>query len=348
MTLNEQLEFLQPRGNRPRNPIEELKKKTRNCSRNGAHACASSSGRDPTAPDMAIRWSYAISPFQELGHDVTSSLYLRPIELGPHRHGTRRARRSLASRLRRTPKPTNRKSSNFSIPKRRSLTSTPNGWTRFLQAGGFHLRPDRQGHTRRRCSNRYDFSKRLGSGVPISLHELLHPLAQGSPHSVALKADVELGGTDQKFNLLMAREIQRAYGMEPQVIMTTPLLQGLDGVEKMSKSKNNYIGVIESPDEIYGKAMSISDDLMWRYYELLTILLRTKSARLKSAVESGARHPRDIKPELAKILVADFHSRAEANSAEAEFIPASARATLDRGRNARDQTRRAESNWSTC
>jgi tyrosyl-tRNA synthetase len=118
----------------------------------------------------------------------------------------------------------------------------------------------------------------------------------------------------------MAREIQRAYGIEPQVIMTTPLLEGLDGVEKMSKSKNNYIGVTEPPDEIYGKAMSISDDLMWRYYELLTDQTQDDIARLKSDVESGARHPRDVKSDLAKKLVADFHSRAEADRAEAEFI----------------------------
>jgi tyrosyl-tRNA synthetase len=166
---------------------------------------------------------------------------------------------------------------------------------------------------------RDDFSKRLAGGVPISLHELLYPLAQGYD-SVALENDVELGGTDQKFNLLMAREIQRAYGVEPQVIITTPLLEGLDGVEKMSKSKNNYIGVTESPDEIYGKVMSISDDLMWRYYELLTGLTPADIARLKSEVESGARHPRDVKSDLAKQIVADFHSRAEADRAKAEFI----------------------------
>src|SRR5262245_27101657 len=166
---------------------------------------------------------------------------------------------------------------------------------------------------------RDDFSRRLAHGVPICFHELFYPLVQGYD-SVALEADVELGGTDQKFNLLMAREIQRAYGLEPQVIMTTPLLEGLDGVEKMSKSKNNYIGITESPDEIYGKAMSISDDLMWRYYELLTDFSPGEIAQLKSAVESGARHPRNVKSELAKILVADFHSRAEADRAEAEFI----------------------------
>ncbi|HBR69085.1 MAG TPA: tyrosine--tRNA ligase [Rhodospirillaceae bacterium] len=166
---------------------------------------------------------------------------------------------------------------------------------------------------------RDDFAKRYAGGVPISVHELLYPLAQGYD-SVALKSDVELGGTDQKFNLLMAREIQRAYGVEPQVILTTPLLEGLDGVEKMSKSKNNYIGITESPDDIYGKVMSISDVLMWRYYELLTDLSSTEIERLKTEVEAGGKHPRDAKSELAKKIVADFHSRAAAEQAEAEFI----------------------------
>src|SRR5580765_234629 len=127
---------------------------------------------------------------------------------------------------------------------------------------------------------RDDFSKRLVSGVPINLHELLYPLVQGYD-SVALEADVELGGTDQKFNLLMAREIQRAYGQEPEVIMTTPLLEGLDGVNKMSKSLGNYIGINEPPDQIYGKTMSISDGLMWRYYELLTDMTADEIAKRK-------------------------------------------------------------------
>jgi tyrosyl-tRNA synthetase len=166
---------------------------------------------------------------------------------------------------------------------------------------------------------RDEFAKRLASGVPISLHELLYPLVQGYD-SVALEADVELGGTDQKFNLLMAREIQRAYGQEPQVIMTTPLLEGLDGANKMSKSLGNYIGITESPDEIYGKVMSISDDLMWRYYELLTDLTPVEVESLQRAVEAGARHPRDVKGELARRLVSDFHSPGAGAGAEAEFI----------------------------
>ncbi|HZN12041.1 MAG TPA: tyrosine--tRNA ligase [Blastocatellia bacterium] len=166
---------------------------------------------------------------------------------------------------------------------------------------------------------RDEFSKRFAGGVPISLHELLYPLVQGYD-SVALAADVELGGTDQKFNLLMAREIQRAYGHEPEVVMTTPLLEGLDGVNKMSKSLGNYIGIAEPPDEIYGKAMSISDELMWRYYELLTDLTPDEVARLKAEVEAGARHPRDVKSQLARQMVSDFHTPSEAERAEAEFV----------------------------
>jgi tyrosyl-tRNA synthetase len=166
---------------------------------------------------------------------------------------------------------------------------------------------------------RDDFSKRFVNGMPIGLHELLYSLVQGYD-SVALQADVELGGTDQKFNLLMAREIQRAYGQEPEVIMTTPLLEGLDGVNKMSKSLNNYIGITEPADEIYGKTMSISDELMWRYYELLTDLTAEEIKQLRVDVEVGNRHPRDVKSELAKKIVADSHSPAEAERAETEFI----------------------------
>jgi tyrosyl-tRNA synthetase len=166
---------------------------------------------------------------------------------------------------------------------------------------------------------REDFSKRYSEGVPISVHELLYPVVQGYD-SVALRADVELGGTDQKFNLLMAREIQRSYGQAPEVIITTPLLEGLDGVNKMSKSLGNYIGIAEPADQIYGKVMSISDDLMWRYYELLTDLTLPDIKVLQNDVSAGNRHPRDVKSSLAKLIVADFHSNAEAEQAEAEFI----------------------------
>jgi tyrosyl-tRNA synthetase len=166
---------------------------------------------------------------------------------------------------------------------------------------------------------RDDFKKRYQDQAPISMHELLYALAQGFD-SVALKADVELGGTDQKFNLLMARQIQQAYGVtEPQLIMTTPLLEGLDGVQKMSKSLGNYIGITESPKDIFGKVMSISDELMWRYYELLTDASPAEIAALRTSAESGQRHPRDLKVALAKQIVADFHSVQEAEEANQEF-----------------------------
>jgi tyrosyl-tRNA synthetase len=166
---------------------------------------------------------------------------------------------------------------------------------------------------------RDEFKKRFESQIPISVHELLYPLAQGYD-SVALASDVELGGTDQKVNLLMARQVQQGYGnKDPQVVMTTPLLEGLDGVRKMSKSYGNYIGITEAPREMFGKVMSISDDLMWRYYELLTDLSPAEMAAMKGAATRGERNPRDIKAELARRIIADFHSEAEAQAASDEF-----------------------------
>src|SRR6476620_11280972 len=165
---------------------------------------------------------------------------------------------------------------------------------------------------------RDDFEKRMAAHQPISLHELLYPLVQGYD-SVALEADVELGGTDQKFNLLMGRNLQREFDQEPQVILTTPLLEGLDGVQKMSKSLNNYIGIDEAPNEMFGKIMSISDDLMWKYYELLTDTTIDDVNSLKFKCESGAAHPRDLKVALAKTIITDFHSVQAADKAEEEF-----------------------------
>jgi tyrosyl-tRNA synthetase len=150
---------------------------------------------------------------------------------------------------------------------------------------------------------------------PISLHELLYPLTQGYD-SVALEADVELGGTDQKFNLLVGRNLQREYEQEPQLIITTPLLEGTDGVDKMSKSLDNYIGIDEEPNEMFGKIMSISDELMWKYYELLTDLTPTEIEAMKTSGEN----PRNLKVNLAKIIIKDFHSEEDANKAEDDFV----------------------------
>lgn len=165
---------------------------------------------------------------------------------------------------------------------------------------------------------RDDFDKRMKDNRPIALHELLYPLVQGYD-SVALEADVELGGTDQKFNLLMGRNLQREYDQEPQVIITTPLLEGLDGVQKMSKSLNNYIGIDEAPNEMFGKVMSVSDDLMWKYYELLTDTSIDEINVLKMKCESGSENPRNLKVSLATSIIADFHSADAAREAEEDF-----------------------------
>ena len=172
-------------------------------------------------------------------------------------------------------------------------------------------------YTVARMLERDDFGKRYRSGQPIAIHELLYPLAQGYD-SVALHADVELGGTDQKFNLLVGRELQRHYGQEPQCILTLPLLEGLDGVNKMSKSLDNYVGITEAPNEIFGKLMSISDELMWRYYELLSFRPIDAVAKLKRECMEG-RNPREAKVALAQEIVARFHSQAAAEHALAEF-----------------------------
>jgi tyrosyl-tRNA synthetase len=172
-------------------------------------------------------------------------------------------------------------------------------------------------YTVARMLEREDFAKRYASEQPIAIHEFLYPLAQGYD-SVALKADVELGGTDQKFNLLVGRELQRHFGQEPQCILTLPLLEGLDGVNKMSKSLDNYVGITEPPGEMFGKLMSISDTLMWRYYELLSFQSIDEIARLKAECETG-RNPRDAKVMLAQEIVTRFHSRDAALRAQIEF-----------------------------
>src|SRR5438477_571477 len=173
-------------------------------------------------------------------------------------------------------------------------------------------------YTLARILERDDFRKRYSSQQPIAIHELLYPLAQGYD-SVALKADVEMGGTDQLFNLLVGRDLMREYGQEPQVVLTMPLLEGLDGVEKMSKSLGNYIGITEEPDQIFGKVMSISDDLMWKYYTLCTDLTPAAIGELRAEVESGAVHPMQAKRDLAKSIIRGFHSYAAAEAADEEF-----------------------------
>jgi tyrosyl-tRNA synthetase len=169
-----------------------------------------------------------------------------------------------------------------------------------------------------RMLEREDFKQRFEGNRPISIHEFFYPLLQGYD-SVALQADVELGGTDQLFNLLMGRDLQRSKGQEPQIVLTTPLLEGLDGVNKMSKSLGNYIGITESADDIYGKVLSISDDLMFRYYELLSDLSTGEISALKEKMASGEIHPKEVKKQLARELTARFHSAELAAAAEENF-----------------------------
>lgn len=173
-------------------------------------------------------------------------------------------------------------------------------------------------YTLARLLERDDFAKRFSQNLPIAMHELLYPLMQGYD-SVALKADLELGGSDQRFNLIVGRELQRQYGQEPQCILTMPLLVGLDGVNKMSKSKHNYIGITESADSMFGKVMSISDDLMWNWYDLLSLKSNAEIAKIKDECLQGKRNPRDAKAELAREIVARFHGEEAAKAADEEF-----------------------------
>lgn len=316
MTLDEQIAFL-TKGCVDVIPAEELKKKLEQSAATGRKLRVKL-GADPTAPDIHLGHSVVIrkmKAFQELGHDV---IFLIGDFTGMIGDPTgRNTTRPPLTREQILANAETYKTQIFKLldPDKTIIEFNANWLNAFKPEDFVRLTAK---VTLAQILEREDFSKRLTAGVPISLHELLYPLAQGYD-SVALKADVELGGTDQKFNLLMAREIQRAYGVEAQVIMTTPLLEGLDGVEKMSKSKNNYIGITEAPDDMFGKIMSISDELMWRYYLLVTDLTPAEVAQLKARVESGAKHPRDAKVELAKHIIKDFHSPAAANEAEAEF-----------------------------
>src|SRR5262245_50910536 len=275
-------------------------------------------GFDPTAPDLHIGHTVLIRKmrhFQQLGHQV---IFLIGEFTGLI--GDPTGRNSMRPPLSREQIQENAETYKAQVFKlldpEKTVVDFNARWMNAFSAEDFIRLAAKT--TLAQLLERDDFSRRLAHGVPIGFHELFYPLVQGYD-SVALEADVELGGTDQKFNLLMAREIQRAYGLEPQVIMTTPLLEGLDGIEKMSKSKGNYIGITEPPDEIFGKTMSISDELMWRYYNMLTDLSAAEIDQLKADATTGKRNPRDLKVELAKRLVADYHSQQAADLAENEF-----------------------------
>ena len=271
-------------------------------------------GMDPTAPDLHLGHTVVLRKlkhFQDLGH---TAIFLIGDFTGMIGDPTgRSATRPPLSREQVEQNAESYKAQVFKIldPKKTEIDFNRRWMGTFTSDDFVRLMAK---YTVSQLLEREDFHKRFQEEKPISVHELLYPLVQGYD-SVALEADVELGGTDQKFNLLVGRELQRSYGQESQVVLTTPILEGLDGVQKMSKSLGNAIGIHEPPLEMYGKVMSISDEMMWRYYELLTDVLQIQIDALKEGVKTGERHPMEIKKSLARLIVTDFHSRDEAERA---------------------------------
>ena len=272
-------------------------------------------GFDPTAPDLHLGHTVLIRKlkhFQDLGHTV---IFLIGDGTGLIGDPTgRNATRPPLSREQLDANAETYKAQVFKILDREKTEVRYNTeWLLKLTYEGFVRLTAK--FTVSQMLEREDFSKRFNEEKPISVHELLYPMMQGYD-SVALECDVELGGTDQKFNLLMGRKLQQDYGFPPQIVLTMPLLEGLDGERKMSKSYGNYVGITESAQEMFGKLMSISDLLMWRYYELLTDLTIPQIEQLKADVAEGKLHPMRAKKDLAKRIIADFHSPADAEAAE--------------------------------
>lgn len=316
MTIDEQLAYLR-KGTVEIIREDDLRAKLEKSARTGVPLRVKL-GADPTAPDIHLGHTVVIRKlraFQELGHTV---IFLIGDFTGLI--GDPSGKSATRPQLRREEIAQNAETYKTQIFKLLDPEKTEirfnSEWMDKLGSDGFIRLASHV--TVKQILERDDFAKRLKEERPIALHELLYPLTQAYD-SVALKADVELGGTDQKFNLLMGRNLQREYEQEAQVCVIMPLLVGTDGVQKMSKSLGNYIGINESPAEIFGKVMSISDELMWRYYELSTDVHAEEIAALRTTAERGERNPRDIKVDLAKRIIADFHSKAEADSAEEEF-----------------------------
>ena len=275
-------------------------------------------GFDPTAPDLHIGHTVLINKmrqFQQLGHDVVFLIGDFTGMIGDP-SGKNATRPPLSPEQIKANAETYEAQIFKILDEEKTRVEFNSSWMGDMDAAGLIKLAAR--HTVARMLERDDFNKRYKGGQSISIHEFLYPLVQGYD-SVALKADVELGGTDQKFNLLVGRQLQQDYGQEPQIVMTTPLLEGLDGVQKMSKSLDNYIGITETPGEMFGKIMSISDDLMWRYFEVLSFRSLAEIAGLRTAVANGM-NPRDAKFELGVEIVARFHNDAAAEAAKQEFI----------------------------
>ena len=275
-------------------------------------------GLDPTAPDIHIGHTVVLNKLrqlQDLGHTVIFLIGDFTTTIGDP-SGRNTTRPPLTREQIEANAQTYYRQASLVLDPSRTEVRYNSEWSDPLGARGMIQLAAK--YTVARMMERDDFSKRFKAGQSISVHEFLYPLMQGYD-SVALKSDLELGGTDQKFNLLVGRHLQQEYGQEPQCILTMPLLEGLDGVEKMSKSKNNYIGISEAPNTMFAKVLSISDVLMWRWYTLLSFKSLAEIAALKGEVEGG-RNPKDAKVALAKEITARFHSAAAADAAERDFV----------------------------
>ncbi len=275
-------------------------------------------GLDPTAPDIHIGHTVVLNKMrqlQDLGHRVIFLIGDFTTTIGDP-SGRNSTRPPLTREQIEANAQTYYKQASLVLDPEKTEIRYNSEWSDPLGARGMIQLAAK--YTVARMMERDDFNKRFKAGQSISVHEFLYPLMQGYD-SVALKSDLELGGTDQKFNLLVGRHLQQEYGQEPQCILTMPLLEGLDGVEKMSKSKNNYIGISEDANTMYAKVLSISDDLMWRWYTLLSFRSLEEIAALKAEIEGG-RNPKDAKVALAKEITARFHSPAAAEAAEQDFV----------------------------
>ena len=275
-------------------------------------------GLDPTAPDIHIGHTVVLNKMrqlQDLGHTVIFLIGDFTSMIGDP-SGRNSTRPPLTAEQIKVNAETYYKQASLVLDPAKTEIRYNSEWSDPLGARGMIQLAAK--YTVARMMERDDFHKRFTTNQSISVHEFLYPLMQGYD-SVALKSDLELGGTDQKFNLLMGRHLQQEYGQEPQCILTMPLLEGLDGVDKMSKSKNNYIGISEEPNTMFAKVLSISDTLMWRWYTLLSFKSEAEIAALKAEVEGG-RNPKDAKVALAKEITARFHSAAAADAAEQDFI----------------------------
>ena len=316
MTIDEQLDYLR-KGTLEIIPEKELRGKLEK-SEKTRKPLRVKLGVDPTAPDIHLGHTVVIRKlraFQDLGHTVIFLIGDFTGLIGDPSGNS--ATRPQLTREEINANAETYKQQIFKLldPEKTEIRFNSE-WMDKLGSDGFIRLASHV--TVKQILERDDFAKRLAEERPIALHELLYPLTQAYD-SVALEADVELGGTDQKFNLLVGRNLQREYDQEAQVCVIMPLLEGTDGVQKMSKSLGNYIGINEPPAEIFGKVMSISDELMWRYYELLTDLSIPEISALREAAARGERNPRDLKADLGKRIIADFYSKEAADEAEEQF-----------------------------